>query len=94
MINVDDNHLLRLLLDAIAKPVFATTRPPQALEGSPERRPYNAGSLRERAADELPHSECHGRWQGVGQGSTRPGRQDHRVALIIGHVIPGLGALP
>ncbi|MDT5025731.1 MAG: hypothetical protein QOE61_2157 [Micromonosporaceae bacterium] len=85
MVNVQDVNLAALVVNAISDAVFTASRPPQALEGSLQRRADATWFLAQRAADELGSRKGGRHREAVAQCSPRTWRQNHSERFRLGN---------
>ena len=98
MVDVENDDAVAGLVNAIADPVFAPARPPEPLEGRPQRGADQAWPGGEGPLNELPSSEGGSGGQSVGKGSARArGENDGvrgTVRLFSGHDARAVAARP
>lgn len=74
MIDVQDDHSVLIVVDAVADPVLTTARPPQTQVWLTQRNTNNTRRIRKRSDDELPGGEGGRRGQRGREGSSGAGR--------------------
>ncbi len=83
MVDVEDDHRVVRIVDAVADSVLASARPPHPFEWRLQRNADHSRSEAERPADELPGSKgCDG-WKGLAQCSARTRREAYCVRGFI-----------
>jgi hypothetical protein len=83
MVDVHDDDLVFLFVNAIADAVLASACPPQSDERRLQRSTDTLGCLAQRSQNEFPRGEGGGRRQLLTQRSARAGGQDDTVRLGI-----------
>ena len=83
VIDVEDDHALVRVVDAVADSVLAAAGAPQPFERRAQRNPDDARSFAERPPDELPRSKGRGGRKRLSERSACPRREDYGVREVI-----------
>jgi hypothetical protein len=83
VVDVEDDHPVVRVVDAVAESVLSAASAPQSFEGRTQRNPDRARSSAEWSADELTRRESRGGRKRFGERSTRPGRKDDGVRGVV-----------
>ena len=83
VVDVEDDHAMVRVVDAVADSVLAAAGAPQPFERRAQRNPDDARSFAERPADELPGRKGRGGRKGLSERSACPRREDYGVREVI-----------
>ncbi len=83
MVDVEDDHLVVRIVDAVANSVLASARPPHPFEWRVQLNADHSQSEAERPADERPGSKGRGGRKGLAQCSAGTRREDYCVRGFI-----------
>lgn len=84
MVDVENDHSVVGVVDAVADSVLAPTGPPDTFEWGAESRAHRVWSYLERTLDELPGGERSGGGERVCEGSACARGEDDGVRRFIG----------